>query len=141
MSWDKTFRIVTLALVIVAGLVVGIIYDPNQPSAAEQKQPPPAVAAEKPAEPESLTAVARVSRILGLMKHDTPQDIDQATLTQILDGFSILGQLRPDDPPELKARFYLAALREWNKQNLVKIEEAKAKARLESTFDLGKDGT
>lgn len=108
----------------------------KQPSieSAEQGEQPDAKPADQP-----MTALARVSRILGLLKHDTQQDVDPQTLTTILDGFALLGQLRPDDSQEMKARLYLAALREWNTTNLEKIEEAKAKAKVRATLDLGQD--
>ena len=105
----------------------------NIPDAAEQKQPPPVVATEKPAEPETPAAVQQATAILDIL------GIVKPTLPEVLNDFVILGQqqgMKSSDTEEAKAQFFLLQMRGFVYQNCKKVAVARTEAAFDSAFKL-----
>ena len=124
----------TLAIILMVALHYALSFCFDGDSiAAEQKQPPPVVATEKPAEPETPAAVQQATAILDIL------GIVKPTLPEVLNDFVILGQqqgMKSSDTEEAKAQFFLLQMRGFVYQNCKKVAVARTEAAFDSAFKL-----
>lgn len=108
------------------GICLALFLVTVQPQAAEEKKPQ-ATESETPTLSVSEQHAEQILDFIGVGK---------TRLNQTLDEMVVLsqGQIRPTDSQELKAKFYLAALKDWHFQQAIKVANAKNEAALRQQF-------
>ena len=107
------------------GICLALFLVTVQPQAAEEQSK--AAAPEIPALSVSEQHAEQILDFIGVGKTRLNQTLDEMVLLS-------QGQIRPTDSQELKAKFYLAALKDWHFQQAIKVANAKNEAALRQQF-------